>query len=101
MNPTLTPVLPDHYGVATMMARTQISLPPEIHRRAKQRADELGVSFAEYVRGVLARDLGAAERRADVAALFALGDSGRPDVSTTKDARVAEAIATRRGPGRR
>lgn len=84
-----------------MMARTQISLPLEIHRRAKQRAEELGVSFAEYVRGVLARDLGAAERHADVAVLFALGDSGRSDVSATKDARVAEAIASRRTAGRR
>lgn len=101
MNTTLTPVLRDHYGVATMMVRTQISLSPEIRRRAKQRAEELGVSFAEYVRGVLARDLGAAERRADVAALFALGDSGRSDVSATKDTRVAEALAARRAPGRR
>ena len=38
------------------MARTQITLEPEIQRRARQRAGDLGVSFAEYVRRLVARD---------------------------------------------
>ena len=83
-----------------MMVRTQISLSADDHRRAKRRAADLGVSLAEYVRRAIARDLGAAERPADAAVLFALGDSGRSDVASSKDARVADAIAVRRGRAR-
>lgn len=79
-----------------MMVRTQISLPAEDHRRAKRRAAELGLSLAEYVRRVVARDLGTAAPPGDVTALFALGDSGRADVSENKDAEVAEAMIARR-----
>ena len=64
-----------------MMARMQISLDPELQRRAQRRAAELGISFAEYVRGVVTRDLGV--RR--------------------KDAMIGEAIAgarRKRRPGR-
>jgi hypothetical protein len=80
-----------------MMVRTQISLDAEEHRRAKQRAAELGVSLAEYVRRVVADDLGPARPRGDVSQLFALGDSGDSNVAEHKDAYVAEAIASRRG----
>lgn len=84
-----------------MMVRTQISLPEEHHRRAKRRAAELGVSLAEYVRGAVARDLGAGDSPADVRSLFALGASGHSDVSANKHANVAEAVATRRAAERR
>jgi hypothetical protein len=40
-----------------MMSRTQITLPPEQQRLARQRASDLGVSLAGYVRRLLARDL--------------------------------------------
>lgn len=79
-----------------MMVRTQISLPAEEHRRAKRRAAELNVSLAEYVRRTLARDLGdEPSRGADTQRLFALGESGRSDVASTKDRRVADAVRTR------
>lgn len=77
-----------------MTQRTQISLPPEDHRRARARASELGISLAEYVRRLVARDLHGNREPAPVEALFALGSSSdRSDVSTRKDAYVGEAVA--------
>jgi len=46
------------YDGDIMMARTQIMLEHEIQRRARQRASDLGVSLAEYIRRFVARDLG-------------------------------------------
>jgi len=40
-----------------MMAKTQITLGTEMQRRARQRANDLGVSLAEYFRRLVARDL--------------------------------------------
>ena len=41
-----------------MNARRQITMDPEMQRRAHAKAAELGISFAEYVRRVIANDLG-------------------------------------------
>lgn len=79
-----------------MMSRTQISLDPELHHRARRRAARLGVSFAEYVRRVVEKDVGGRPRaRAGVAAVFDLGSSGRSDVARDKDAMVREAFSAR------
>lgn len=75
-----------------MVQRTQITLEPQQHRRARQRAAELGVSLAEYVRGLVRRDLGDDESPGDVSAILALGDSGGSDVARHKDAYVGEAV---------
>jgi hypothetical protein len=75
-----------------MMARIQIALPPEDQRRARARAAELGISLAEYVRRLVARDLGGPSASADSAALFDLGDSGGSDVAREKDAYIGEAV---------
>ena len=84
-----------------MPQRTQISLPPEDHRRARARASDLGISLAEYIRRLVARDLHGNRGPAPVEALFALGSSGdRSDVSTRKDTYVGEAVGTARQPGR-
>jgi hypothetical protein len=40
-----------------MMTRTQITLEPELQKTARRRAAQLGVSLAEYVRRLIARDL--------------------------------------------
>jgi hypothetical protein len=77
-----------------MMARTQITLQPEIQRRARQRASDLGVSMAEYVRRLLARDLGHATQMADPALVFDLGRSRGSDIARNKDAMIAEAFAS-------
>ncbi|MBI4729798.1 MAG: hypothetical protein HY775_09915 [Acidobacteria bacterium] len=81
--------------------RTQISLDSEILRRAKTRAAGLGVSLAEYVRRLLARDLEQARPAADPAVVFDLGDSGGSEVARYKDDYVGEAVDAeyRRGRG--
>lgn len=81
-----------------MVVRTQITLDAEAHRRAKRRAADLGVSFAEYVRRVLDRDLGDPPPAADVTQIFGLFDSGESDVASDKDGYVDQAIAGRRRP---
>jgi hypothetical protein len=79
------------YDGALLMSRTQITLPPETQRRARQRAGDLGISLAEYIRRLVARDLGSAQRVADPASVFDLGAS---DVARNKDGMIAEAFAS-------
>jgi hypothetical protein len=83
-----------------MMARSQISLSPELQRRARKRASELGISLAEYVRRLVAGDLGDRKPGTDVSAIFGLGSSGGADVARDKDRMVGEAVAARRRPRR-
>jgi hypothetical protein len=64
----------------------------QIHHRARQRASELGVSLAEYVRRLVARDLARPQANADVACVFDLGQSGGADVAKNKDAMIAEVV---------
>jgi hypothetical protein len=77
-----------------MMSRTQITLEPEIQRKARQRARGMGISLAEYVRRLVARDLGGQQPAANPAAIFDLGSSGGSDVARNKDAMLAEAFLT-------
>ena len=84
-----------HNG-AIMMSRTQITLPPETQRQARRRAGDLGISLAEYVRRLVARDLGGAQRVAAPSAVFDLGSSGASDVATDKRRMIAEAFSRRR-----
>jgi hypothetical protein len=80
-----------------MMSRTQITLDPDLQRRARQRAAKLGVSFAEYVRRVVERDLGGRPAgRPPVEAVFDLGASHGADVAREKDEMVGAAFASRR-----
>jgi len=81
------------YNGAIMMARTQIMLDPEMHRRARQRASDSGCSLAEYVRRLVARDLGTAPARADVSLVFDLGSSGGSEISKNKDEMIGEAFS--------
>jgi hypothetical protein len=84
-----------------MMSRTQISLDPELQRKARHRAAQLGVSFAEYVRRVVERDLGRARPRRAATSVFNLGSSGGADVARNKDAMLGEAVAATRAGRRR
>ena len=82
-----------------MMARTQITLDPEIQRRARKRASDLGISLAEYFRRLVARDLGGVPTKADPAAVFDLGRSGGSNIAKDKRAMIAEAfIAAPKNP---
>ncbi len=75
-----------------MMSRTQITLEAELQRRARQRASDLGVSLAEYVRQLVTRDLGAPAPKVSAAMVFDLGSSGGSDIARNKDAMLAEAF---------
>ena len=75
-----------------MMARTQITLDPEMHRRARRKAADMGCSLAEYLRQLVARYLGANQPKVDVSSIFNLGDSGGSDIAKYKDQMIYEAL---------
>ena len=75
------------------MSRTQITLDREVQRRAQQRAAQLGVSLAEYIRRLLARDLGEPTQRVDPSVVFNLGSSKESDVANEKDRMIGHAVA--------
>jgi hypothetical protein len=83
------------YDGAIMMARTQITLESQTHRKARQRAAELGVSLAEYVRRLIARDLGVPQAVGDVKQIFDLGSGKVSNIARDKDTMIAEAFAAR------
>jgi hypothetical protein len=84
-----------------MMSRTQITLESQAHRRARQRASELGVSLAEYVRRLVARDLAGPQPKADVTSVFDLGNSGGSNIARNKDSMIAEAFHSKAKSHRR
>lgn len=92
------------YDDAIMMVRSQITLDRETQRRARERASHLGVSLAEYIRRLVARDLGEAPRTTDASVIFALGNSGGGDIASHKDEMIGEAFSAEyeheRGKGR-
>jgi hypothetical protein len=86
----------------------QITLDPDLQRRARKRVSKLGVSFAKYVRQLIARDLGERPVAPDVSAIFDLVKDGeRTDIARDKDRMIGEAVIanydrkTKRGSVRR
>jgi hypothetical protein len=76
-----------------MKARTQITMDPELRRRAQAKAAELGISFAEYVRRLVADDLAQHRPKTDMSSVFDLADEGPPtDIARDKDKMVGEAV---------
>ena len=64
-----------------------------MQRRAHAKAAELGISFAEYVRRVIAQDLGEAKPRADISMVFDLGASKGPTyIARDKDKLLGESV---------
>jgi hypothetical protein len=89
-----------------MTARTQITMDPEMQRRAHEKAAELGISFAEYMRRLVANDLGERKPQADISRMFDLIDEGPPtNIARDKDKMIGEAVwqdylrKTGRAPG--
>lgn len=74
------------------MTRTQLSFETEDLKRARLRAGQLGISLAEYVRRVVAEDLGEARSTPGADVFFDLGSSAGSDVAADKDRLVAEAF---------
>jgi hypothetical protein len=58
----------------------QMTLDSETQRRARQRASDMGLSLAEYLRRLVARDLGDLRPASNPAMVFDLGASGRSDI---------------------
>lgn len=75
-------------------------LEPEIQRRARQRASELGVSFAEYVRRLVTRDLVTPRAMVDPSCVFDLGASRASNIAKDKDLMIAEAFGLARKKSR-
>jgi hypothetical protein len=76
-----------------MGARTQITMDPEMQRRAQAKAAELGISFAEYMRRLVAQDLGEPKPKADISIFFNLIDEGPPtNIARDKDKMIGEAV---------
>lgn len=76
-----------------MAVRTQVTLDPDTQRRARAKATELGISFAEYVRRLVASDLGERRPKADISILFDLVDEGPPtDIAHDKDKMTGEGV---------
>jgi hypothetical protein len=76
-----------------MNARTQITLDPEVQKRAQAKAAALGISFAEYVRRLVTRDLSETIREVDISAVFDLVDEGpETNIARDKDKMVGEAV---------
>jgi hypothetical protein len=69
---------------AIMTFRTQITLDPELQRRAHAKAAGLGISFAEYVRRLLPNDLASQKPKADISMVFDLIDEG-PETNIARD----------------
>ena len=66
---------------------------PELQRRAQGKATELGISFAEYVRRLVAGDLPAPKPTVDITSLFNLIDEGPPTHSARdKNKMIREAV---------
>jgi hypothetical protein len=84
-----------------MMTRTQITLGAETHRRARQRASDLGVSLAGYLRRLVERDLGSRRITAGPSCVFDLGSSGGSDIARDKDSMIAEALHSAHKKSRR
>jgi hypothetical protein len=80
---------------AMMNTSVQITMETALQRRAQARAEELGISFAEYVRRLIASDLGQPKRKpkADISIVFDLIDEGSPtDIARDKDKMIGEAV---------
>src|SRR4029077_15141372 len=76
-----------------MNARTQITMDPELQRRAHAKAAELGISFAEYVRRLVASDLGEPKPKVDISLVFDLGASDeRTNIARDKDKMIGAAV---------
>ena len=76
-----------------MRMRNQVTMDPDLLRRAKAKAAQLGLSFSEYVRRLITYDLDTPRGKADVSVMFDFCDSGEPtDVARDKDKLIGEAV---------
>jgi hypothetical protein len=64
-----------------------------MQRRAQAKAADLGISFAEYMRRLVANDLGEPKPKADISIIFDLVDEGpATNIARDKDKMIGEAV---------
>jgi hypothetical protein len=85
----------------TMNSRTQVTLDPEMQRRAQARAAELSISFAEYVRRLLVQDLTESKPERDISAIFDIADGSPTIIANDKKKMIAEAVLEEHAASRR
>ena len=68
-----------------MPIETPIVLEPELEKQAQQRAQQLGVPLADYIRQLITQDLENPVPASDPSIIFNLGDSGGSDIARDKD----------------
>ena len=71
--------------------RTVITLPDHVHAKAKQRAAALGISFAEFVRRLLDRELAAPAPQGAIDSIRGMVAGPRFDMSRDGKRIIAEA----------
>lgn len=76
--------------------RTQIALDSVQHARAKQKAANLGITMAEYIRRLVAQDLDDVAPQTSPAAIIGIGRSGGSDIAHEGKQAVGTAIASHR-----
>ena len=77
--------------------RTVITLPDHVHARAKQRAADLGISFAEFIRRLLDRELATPAPQAGIDSICGMVagapfDMARDGKQVIAEARHAELV---------
>jgi hypothetical protein len=78
-----------------MNARTQITLEPELQKRGQAKAADLGISFAEYVRRLIASDVGQPEpkSKSNISIVFDLVDEGpSTNIAREKNKMIGHAV---------
>jgi hypothetical protein len=78
-----------------MPVRQQISMPLALKRRAQARAAQQRISLSEYLRRLIAQDLGPPEleHKPDISIFFDLIDDGPPtNIARDKDKMLGEAV---------
>lgn len=75
-----------------MMSRTKIKLDEELQQRARERAAHLNISFAEYIRRLVSRDLVEQRQSASPTSVFDLGCSHSSDIANNKDPAIGAAV---------
>jgi hypothetical protein len=67
-----------------MTSRIQISIEPDLARRARTRASRLGISLAETICRLIREDVRGDQPKADISQIIGLGDSGGTNIARDK-----------------
>ena len=73
--------------------RTIITLPDHMHARAKQRAAELGISFAEFARRLFEKELAEAPTQGDIDSIRGIVQGAPFDMARDGRRIISEATA--------